>query len=189
MLGSTEGRRWAVVQGEGTWRWAARGGQGLSLYRGLFAGLTRWLVERTAPQPIQLVDPYVRSGDSVRWRVAPDVRDLTIRLQDATGTTVWSHAPSGPETGIVGPPLERGDARFSATGTTGGTPFRVGRPFHVAVRLEEMPNPVGPPLDVRRDAAADERADPRSDPPVWPFAVAIVLLCAEWLWRRKIGLR
>jgi hypothetical protein len=28
LLGSTEGRRWAVVQGEGTWRWAARGGGG-----------------------------------------------------------------------------------------------------------------------------------------------------------------
>ena len=189
LLGSTEGRRWAVVQGEGTWRWAARGGQGLSLYRGLFAGLTRWLVERSAPQPIQLVDPYLRSGDSVRWRVAPDVGDLAVRLEDASGAVVWSRGPSDSVIAIVGPPLQRGDARLFATGTTGGTPFRIGRPFHVNLRLEEMPNRVGLPLEVRPDDAVKERADPRSDPPVWPFAVAIVLLCVEWLWRRRVGLR
>ena len=189
LLGPAEERRWAVVQAEGAWRWAARGDQGLALYRGLFAGMIRWLVERTAPQPIQLSDPYVRSGDSVRWRVAPEVRDLAMRLEDASGTVVWSSSPSDSATTITGPPLERGDARFVATGATGESQFRIARPFHVNARLEEMPNPVGPPLDVRPDDAADGRAAPGSDPPVWPFAAAIVLLCVEWLWRRKIGLR
>ena len=178
-----------MVQAEGAWRWAARGDQGLALYRGLFAGMIRWLVERTAPQPIQLSDPYVRSGDSVRWRVAPEVRDLAMRLEDASGTVVWSSSPSDSATTITGPPLERGDARFVATGTTGESQFRIARPFHVNARLEEMPNPVGPPLDIRPDDAADGRAAPGSDPPVWPFAAAIVLLCVEWLLRRKIGLR
>ena len=189
LVGSAEGRRWAVVQGEGTWRWAARGDQGLALYRGLFAGLTRWLVERTAPQPIRLSDPYVRSGDSVRWRAAPEVRDLALQLEDASGMVVWSHSPADSTTSIAGPPLERGDARFVATGTSGGAPFRIERPFHVNARVEEMPNPVGSPLDVRPDEAVGERAAPSSDPPVWPFAAAIVLLCVEWLWRRKVGLR
>lgn len=189
LLGSADERRWAVVQGEGAWRWAARGDEGLALYRGLFSGMIRWLVERTAPQPIQLSDPYVRSGDSVRWRVAPEVRDLAVQLEDASGTVVWSSGASDSVTTIAGPPLGRGDARFVATGTAGESQFRIARPFHVNARLEEMPNPVGSPLDVNPDEAADGRAAPGSNPPVWPFAAAIVLLCVEWLWRRKIGLR
>lgn len=189
LLGPAAGRRWAVVQAEGAWRWAARGDEGLALYRGLFSGMVRWLVERTAPQPIQLSDPYVRSGDSLRWRVAPEVRDLAIQLEDASGTVVWSSSPSDSATRITGPPLGRGDARFVVSGTTRGNPFRLARPFHVNARLEEMPNPIGPALDVSPDAAAGGRTAPGSDTPVWPFAAAIVLLCVEWLWRRKIGLR
>jgi hypothetical protein len=189
VMGSADRRRWAVVLGEGTWRWAARGGEGLSLYRGLYAGMTRWLVERTSPQPVQLQDPFVRSGDSVRWRAAPGARDLTLRLEDASGNTVWSHGPLDSVTAITGPPLARGDARFVAAGTIGGTPFRIGQPFHVSARVEEMPNAVGLPLDVHRDETVGQGAAPGSDPPVWPFAVAILMLCAEWLWRRKVGLR
>jgi hypothetical protein len=189
LMGPAGERRWAVVQAEGAWRWAARGDQGLALYRGLFSGMVRWLVERTAPQPIQLSEPYVRSGDSLQWRVAPGVRDLAMQLEDASGAVVWSSSPSDSATRIMGPPLERGDARFVATGTTRGIAFRIARPFHVNARLEEMPNPVGPALDVRSDAAAGGRPAPGSDPPVWPFAAAIGLLCVEWLWRRRIGLR
>ncbi|MCL7960615.1 MAG: hypothetical protein M8861_10505 [marine benthic group bacterium] len=189
LLGPEGDRRWAVVQAEGAWRWAARGDEGLALYRGLYAGMVRWLVERTAPQPIQLSDPYMRAGDSLQWRVAPEVRDLAVQLEDASGDVVWSSSPSDSATRIMGPPLGRGDARFIATGTTRGNPFRIARPFHVNARLEEMPNPVGPALDVGHDAAASGRTAPGSDPPVWPFVAAIVLLCVEWLWRRKIGLR
>ncbi len=189
VIGSTKGSRWAIVHGEGTWRWAARGDQGLALYRGLFAGMTRWLVERTNPRPVQLSDPSPSTGDSVRWRTAPDVRDLSLRLEDSSGAVVWSATSPNPAIPISGPPLERGDARFVATGTVGGVPFRIHRPFNVGAGAEELPNVVGPPLDVRPEKVAGQRGAAGSDPPVWPFAAAIVLLCAEWLWRRKVGLR
>ena len=189
VIGSTEGRRWAVVHGEGAWRWAARGDQGLVLYRGLFAGMTRWLVERTAPMPVQLSDLTPRSGDSVRWRAAPDVRDLAIRLEDGSDTVVWSETSLDSATAIAGPPLERGDARFVATGSVGGVPFQIRRPFHVNAGAEELPNAAGPPLDVRPADLLGERNVAGSEPLVWPFAAAIVLMCAEWLWRRKVGLR
>jgi hypothetical protein len=189
VIGSTEGRRWAVVNGEGAWRWAARGDQGLALYRGLFAGITRWLVERTAPMPVQLSDLSPRTGDSVRWRVAPNVRDLAIRLEDSSETVVWSDTSLGSATAITGPPLERGEARFVATGNAGGVPFQIHRPFHVNAGAEELPNAAGPPLDVRPDDMVGERNVAGSEPIVWPFAAAILLLCAEWLWRRRVGLR
>ena len=189
VIGSTEGRRWAVVNGEGAWRWAARGDQGLTLYRGLFAGMTRWLVERTAPMPVQLTDLSPRTGDSVRWRAAPNVRDLAIRLEDGSETVVWSDTSLDSATAIAGPPLGRGDARFVATGNAGGAPFQIHRPFHVNAGAEELPNAAGPPLNVLPDEIAGESNVPGGEPLVWPFAAAIVLLCAEWLWRRKVGLR
>jgi hypothetical protein len=189
VLGSNSERRWAVVLGEGSWRWAARGDPGIALYRGLFAGMIRWLVERAVPQPVQRMDPVVRSGDSVRWRVAPGVRDLSVQVHDSSGAIVWSHVASDSASAIIGPPLGRGNARLVARGRTLGASFRIDQPFHVNGRTEELPNRVGDPLNVGLGGAVAERARPGSDSPVWPFAVAIVLLCAEWVWRRRMGLR
>ena len=189
VIGSTAGRRWAVVHGEGAWRWAARPGRGLSLYRGLFAGMTGWLVERSAPEPVHLVNPAARAGDSVRWRAAADVRDLLVRLEDGSGSVVWSG--NGPDSSgaLAGPPLDRGDARFTATGSVRDVPFRIARPFHVNAESEALPRVPGPALDVRPRQVGKDPAERGSEPPVWPFAAAVVLLCAEWLWRRRIGLR
>ena len=189
VIGSTEGRRWAVVHGEGAWRWAARPGQGLSLYRGLFAGTTGWLLERSASRPVQLLEPAPRAGDSVRWRAAADVRDLEVRLEDASGSVVWSGIGPDSVGALTGPPLDRGDARFTATGSARDVPFRIVRPFHVNAEPEALPHAPGPAFDVRPHEVGKDPAAPGSEPPVWPFAAAVVLLCAEWLWRRRIGLR
>lgn len=188
LIGSTEGRRWAVVYGEGTWRWAARSAEGLFLYRGLFAGMAGWLVERSAAQPVQLAEPAIRAGDSVRWRAAPGVRDLEVRLEDASGSIVWSGRGPDSAGAIAGPPLARGDARFTATGSAEDGQFRIGRPFHVNEGTEVLPHALGPPLDVWAEVPERDPVN-GSEPPVWPFAAAVVLLCAEWLWRRRIGLR
>nr|MDP2483766.1 hypothetical protein [Candidatus Palauibacterales bacterium] len=189
VTGSSGERRWAVVYGEGTWRWAARGGGGLALYRGLYSGMIRWLVERSAPRPVELSEPYVRAGDSLRWRAAPGVSDLAIQVRDSAGTEIWSRHEAGSTRSLAGPPIGPMEAGFVATGLLGDVPFRIERPFHVNAGTEELPGPWGPALDVRPDEAADRGADARSETPAWPFAAAIVLLCAEWLWRRRIGLR
>jgi hypothetical protein len=189
VIGSIEGRRWAVVNGEGTWRWAARSGHGLSLYRGLFAGVIGWLMERTTSGQVDLVNPRIRSGDSVRWRAAPDVRDLAVRLEDASGTALWAGSVPDSAGAIAGPPLDPGDAWFTASGTEGGVAFRIQRPFHVNAGTEALPNAPGPPLEVRSGERQGQRAAPGARPPVWPFAAALALLCLEWLWRRRIGLR
>lgn len=187
--GSSGARRWAVVYGEGTWRWAARSAEGLSLYRALYAGMFGWLVERTAPRPVQLSDSHVRSGEPVRWRVAPEVRDLLVTVENASGAVVWSDSLPVPARQITGPALGEGEARFVAIGSVRGSPFRIDRPFHVNAGLEEMPGVTSPPLEVRPEGGDPEAAVPASDPPVWPLALAIGLLCAEWMWRRRIGLR
>ena len=190
VMGSTDNRRWAVVHGESTWRWAARGVRGLPLYRGLFSGIVGWLVERTVMQPVRLRDPWPGPGETLQWRLAPDVRDLRIEVEDSSGRVVWSDSLSGPAESIDGPTLAAGDARFVAEGRLGSSDFHVVRPFHVGGGDESLPGPFGPALDVPPARTEDGSArDPRGGTPVWPFAAAIVMLCAEWLWRRRVGLR
>ena len=190
LMGSTDDRRWAVVHGEGTWRWAARGERGLPLYRGLFSGIAGWLVERSATQSVELRDRSPGAGDALRWRLAPDVRDLRIDVEDSSGQVVWSDSPTGPAESITGPQLPAGDARFVAEGKVGSGAFRIVTPFHVRGGDESLPRPAGPALEVRPARADDGSArGPRAGTPVWPFAAAIVILCAEWVWRRRVGLR
>ncbi len=189
-MGSTDDRRWAVVHGESTWRWAARGERGLPLYRGLISGMVGWLVERTVSQPVRLQDPSPGHGEALQWRLAPDVRDLRIEVEDSSGRVVWSDSLAGPAESIDGPTLPAGDARFVAEGRIGSGDFHVVRPFHVGGGDESLPRPSGPALDVRPSRAEDgSTRGPRGGTPVWPFAAAIVMLCAEWLWRRRVGLR
>ena len=52
-----------------------------------------------------------------------------------------------------------------------------------------LPGSVGAPLNVPASGAGTAPGLPGSDPPVWPFALSLVLLCVEWLWRRRVGLR
>ncbi len=190
VMGSTDDRRWAVVHGESTWRWAARGERGLPLYRGLISGMVGWLVERTVSQPVRLQDPSPGHGEALQWRLAPDVRDLRIEVEDSSGRVVWSDSLAGPAESIDGPTLPAGDARFVAEGRIGSGDFHVVRPFHVGGGDESLPRPSGPALDVRPSRAEDgSTRGRRGGTPVWPFAAAIVMLCAEWLWRRRVGLR
>jgi hypothetical protein len=155
----------------------------------LYAGIARWLGERRAGIPVELADRSPRAGDSLRWRAAPGVRDLHVRVEDASGTALWASETSGSVRSVSGPPLGAGDARFTAKGLSGDEPFQLEVPFYVGVSREDLPVVVGTPLDVYPADAERERTPPGSDPPVWPFALSIALLCAEWLWRRRSGLR
>lgn len=190
VIGTTGDRRWAVVLGEGTWRWAARAHEGTNLYRGLYGGLAGWLLERATSDPVRLDDPAPTAGEALRWRVAPDVRDLAVELRDAGGDVIWSDSLEVPPPLVSGTGLDAGDARFVARGTGRDGPFRVDRPFHVGPPDELLPGPAGPPLDIvaSRIPESDRRPGPGL-PPAWPFAAAALLLCAEWIWRRRVGLR
>jgi hypothetical protein len=189
VIGSGGSRRWAVVGGEGTWRWAARGGEGLELYRGLYSGVAGWLVQRTSLRPVEATAVHWRAGDSMRWRVAPQVRDLALHLTDSTGALVWADTIVEPGLRAAGPPLEGGPARYEATGSVAGVPFRVAAPLHGNAHRELVPRSAGRPLDAAGGRRSSSRSLPGREPPVWPLAAAIALLCVEWLWRRKVGLR
>ena len=125
----------------------------------------------------------------MRWRVAPRVRDLALRWLNATGEVVWADTISSPGAEVTGPVLEPGETFFSATGEVSGTAFRVDGPLHGNSFREELPRSVGDPLVTSPGSTDGYPPVPDRRPPVWPFAVAIALLCTEWLLRRKVGLR
>ncbi len=179
---------WAVAPGVGYWRWAFRAGEPRRTYEGLISGVVGWLAEDYAPLPLEL-RAVPRAGEILRWRVGSEVSDLGVVVVDERADTVWSAAVPAPEALLPGPSLDEGSFRILAHGTQRGVEFSSERPLQVQPDPEEVgPRPVGAPLTM---AASSEPGDSkaRGRRPVWPFLLAALLLCGEWVWRRRIGLR
>ncbi len=191
VVASSGGRsRRVIVVGEGTWRWAARPGPARRLYRGLLGGLAGWLSERASSQAVTLADDGPVARRNVRWRVDPGVRDLSLTVTDSAGSVIWERTVAAPDTILAGPSLAAGDARFTANGRLGDGGFRVERPFTVtAGGAELLPRASAAPLELSVPSGKAKGSWPAGRFPVWPFAVAAALLCLEWAWRRRIGLR
>lgn len=181
-------RRRVVVAAEGTWRWASRAGAARQAYRSLFAGLAGWLLEAPERRPVELARARLVAGDTVRWRVASGVSNLRIAVSDSAGAVVWADTIAAPDTAVAGPRAPPGSQRFVAEGIVAGEAFRIGRPFEVEGAERELAaRPVGPALDGA--AIGGGAAVAGGDRPMWPFVLAAVMLCGEWYWRRRIGLR
>lgn len=188
VAGGSGGRRWAVAAGEGYWRWVGREGAPRRLYEAMVTGLAGWLLEDAAPQHVELVDPG--PGHPLRWRIAPGVRDLRLAVREAEGGELWSDSFAFPSAEVTGPTLEAGRYVASAEGTAGEGAFRWERPLELAPDPREtLPRTIGPPLEVRADPSPGAQVPAPRPRPVWPLLAAAVLLCGEWVWRRRIGLR
>ncbi|MGD8497079.1 MAG: hypothetical protein PVF05_12965 [Gemmatimonadales bacterium] len=185
--GRNGGRRRVVVAAEGLWRWASRAGEARQAYRSLFAGLAGWLLEAPERRPLELERPRLVAGDTIRWRVAAGVSGVRIAVRDSTGEVVWADTLTAPDTLVSGPAAPAGSLRYEADGTVSGESFRVGRPFEAEGAERELgARPVGAPL---LGAATGGGAAPGGGHAVWPFVLAALMLCGEWFWRRRIGLR
>lgn len=184
----TGGRRRIVVAAEGLWRWASRAGEARDLYRSMFAGLAGWLLEAADRRPLELVRTRLPAGDTIRWRAAPEVDEVRLTVRDSTGSPIWTDTVVSPDTVITGPPAPEGTLRFEAEGRLGSESFRVGRPFEAEGRARELTaRQPGEPLD--DVLAASGLATATAGRAVWPFVLAALMLCGEWFWRRRIGLR
>ncbi|MFQ5888466.1 MAG: hypothetical protein ACE5JR_00290 [Gemmatimonadota bacterium] len=190
VAGGAEGRRWAVAAASGLWRWAFRDGMSRQAYRALFGGVAGWLLEFRAGRPVELERDPPPAGEPLGWRVRPRVRDLALAVYDSADGPVWADTISAPEGRVAGPALPDGPARFVATGRGPQGEFRVERPFDVGDAGGELrPRETFEPLRVGSGGAADRGERSARPRPVWPFALATLLLCGEWAWRRRIGLR
>lgn len=178
--------RVVVALASGFWRWAARD-NGREPYRRLWSGIASWLLSGEAlvaaePRPEAWV---VGRDEPVRWSLSEDSSRITI--SDTEGVVVDTVIGDGrPSVGVL-PPAEYTYVVSSPSGDTLAT----GR-FDVAASNNEMlPPSVVPELPVRNASAGgtgEGAGRPLRTLP-WPYLLVIVLLCTEWVVRRRSGLR
>jgi hypothetical protein len=191
-LKAAEGRRTAVVLASGFWRWPARGGVGLDAYRRLWSGVAGWLLVddtrlvASRPRP----DKWVfHRGETVTWRVPGQVGDSLAIVISSDGEVVTEATlPAG--TGIPTGALPPGTYAYRFGDPD--DPDAEGR-FDVAARTDEL---AVVPASMRGPDAPGEGtggAGPESGRPLrtasWPYLLVLGLLCAEWIGRRRAGLR
>lgn len=189
-LEENAGDRTALVLASGWWRWAARP-RGLQAYRHVWSGVAGWLLggESVAGAQARPVRWVVDRGEPVAWTAPVDgiERHVVVTRGDSVVAETRVVDRGGFDVGVL--PPDRYD--YLVEGPDGDT-LSTGR-FDVARTTEEMAVPPlvieGPELAEGR-AAADERepgAPLRTEP--WPYLLIIVLLCGEWIGRRRSGLR
>lgn len=195
-----EGRRTVVAAAEGFWRWAFRGEDSRQAYRRLWSALGGWLLqeERTfaggAIRPIQHAAPR---DEAVRW-VAPGLGadSVAFRLVAEDGETVLETtvAPVSGDT-LVTPALAPGHYRYEARAFAGGEEAaRAEGPLTIEAYSPEFTRPVVAISGLSGAARADGGpVRPLSGEPLhtaaWPYILIAMLISAEWILRRRWGLR
>jgi len=174
----------------GFWRWAAREGEGEETYRRLWSGVTGWLFadEKSVahePRPTKWV---FRRKEPVTWIVPGDSTIINLRLMKNDSLLIDTVMVGGtnPSSGTLPPGLYH--YRF---GRPSGELIGEGR-FDVEMISGEM-IPSSEEPEVPKSTAVMVAGDERSERPIrtypWPYLLVIILLCTEWIIRRRTGLR
>ena len=204
VLVEDEGRRRAVALAGGFWRWGVREGEARRAYRGLWGGVTNWLLasppggtgERVRPETL-----IQSRGERLRWEVAGGVENLELALTPAEGGAEAGRPPRyrGPfraDGGVATtPPVEPGVYRFGVRSPGAADPDSILSSGLVEVErwapslrllpLELGDGSVGVPPE---SAGAPPGGRPLRTHPL-PYLLLLVLLSAEWIGRRRAGLR
>ncbi len=183
------GARTLVVSGSGYAGWSLRGGRGAEAFTALWGAMFDWLsAGRGDVRAARPVLSSVRAGEPVRWRRGgPDslVSIVLTRRADATRTAAsidtirLRFAGTAFET-VSHVPLVPGVYDVRANG---GASVLV-----VNASREWVPRAPGV-RDGTLSRGATSSDAPRLSDAWWPFVLALLLLCAEWIGRRYAGLR
>jgi hypothetical protein len=184
IAGTDEPRRVVIVAASGMWRWRFRGGVSSDAYTALWGSIFDWLAAQRADRRAAVPDErLLRAGEPVRWRRGSPTDTLvsvvvkqrggarvdSLMLRYAADANIAESAPLPP--GV-----------YEAT-TRGGSAL-------LAVNASREWLPRAPRVStgaVRGSISADTA--PRLRDKGWAYALATRLLCAEWLLRRRRGLR
>lgn len=194
---SAGGRRVVVTAASGLWRWRFRGGSSADAYTALWGGIFDWLTaERPDPRAAFPAEGVVRAGEIIRWR------------RGQGGAVSGGGAPRGSDS-VVTVFLERrggtGEERDSITLRFGsgasiaesdplpaGT-YDVRAPGGDAVLAVNESRELLPRETTVRSGATGGAAPLAERHPLrdrgWAYVLIIALLCAEWLGRRRWGMR
>jgi hypothetical protein len=184
VVGSDEPRRVAIVAASGLWRWRFRGGVASDAFTALWGSIFDWLAAERADRRAAVPDERViRAGDAIRWRrgsAADSVVTVAVRRRGATRVDSLTLRFAAGVNVVESRPLPAGIYEASARG---GTAL-----FVVNASREWVPRMPGVASGAVRGLIAAD-AGPRLRGAGWAYALAIAMLCAEWILRRRRGMR
>jgi hypothetical protein len=187
IAGSDTPRRVVIVAASGLWRWRFRGGASADAFTALWGSLFDWLAaeraDRRAAVPTGIV---VRAGEPVRWHRggAADSSVLVVLRRVARGDSARVDSMTlrfrGDATIAETPALPVGLYAVTVRGGTTMLAVNNAREWLPrAPRVKAGAIGGGVPVD----------AAPRLRNAGWAYAVLLLLLCAEWVVRRRVGMR
>ena len=184
IVGTERPRRVVVVGASGFWRWRFRSEESGDAFTALWGSIFDWLAAgRRDPRAIVPESGVLRAGDPVRWRRGADA-DSTItvglrRLDGGASDSVMLRFGGGASV-AESAPLAPGVYEATAGG---------GRAL-LAVNQSREWLPRSPTVQA---GSIGGGAAPGAAPSVrsrwWAYALVLTLLCAEWVMRRRMGLR
>jgi len=184
IAGDDSPRRVVTVAASDLWRWEFRGGASADAFTALWGGIFDYLASERADRRAAVPDAgLVRAGQPVTWRhgAAGDsaVTVALARRGSRAVDTLQLRFPSGSATAVSSPlPAGTYDASMP-----GGSAVLV-----VNASEELVPRPPGVASAAVGGSPARGSAPPARDS-AWPYVALVVLLCGEWLLRRRAGLR
>ncbi|HEU4722857.1 MAG TPA: hypothetical protein VFS59_15970 [Gemmatimonadaceae bacterium] len=185
LVGWETPRRVAVLGAAGFWRWRFRGGQRADAYGALFGTIFDWLAAGRSDRRSVVPDAGVfRAGAPLRWRRGSPT-DSVVAL-----TLARRGAPARSDSMTL---------RFSESATVVESPslppgvYDVRTPNGASVLVVNQSAELLP----RRPTVQSGRIGGRpslADAPLarelgWLYVLAVLALCAEWLLRRRVGMR
>jgi hypothetical protein len=193
MVGWERPRRIVVVTASGFWRWRFRGGVGVDAFAAVWGSTLDWLagehldVRRAIPAAAS-----VRAGESVHWRRGSSedtlVRAMVVRRR---GAAEGSEAGAPDSTELA---LRFGtQANETESGALPAGVYDVRAPGGNSVLVVNPSAELVPRRPTVRagayGSAQPSGAAPRARDWPWLFGLALAALCAEWILRRRAGLR
>jgi hypothetical protein len=184
VVGTDSPRRVAVIAAAGLWRWRFRGGVAADAFTAFWGGIFDWLAAERADRRAAVPDDrLVHAGEPVRWRKGSAADSVvSVTLHERGGTRMDSltlRFPSGANV-VESKPLSAGI--YDVT-TQGGKSL-----LAVNASREWLPRAPRVAAARQRGALSADTA-PRLRGAGWAYALAILMLCAEWLLRRRHGMR
>lgn len=184
IVGWERPRRIVVAGAAGFWRWRFRGGAGGDAYTSVWGSILDWLAgERSDLRAAYPAAASVRAGDAVAWRRGASADSVVTVLLAARGASTSDTVTlrfGASNTVAESPALPPGSYDVTSPGGTSLLVVNPSREF-----LPRRPTVADGPLGSGRALGEAPRARDHS----WLFALAVLALCAEWLLRRRIGLR
>ena len=193
IAGSDTPRRFVVVAASGLWRWRFRAGASADAFTALWGSLFDWLAaeraDRRAAVPTGVV---VRAGEPVRWhRGSATDSMVVVVLRRVTSGASKARADSARVDSMT---LHfRGDATVTESrGLSPGVYTATVRGGTMMLAVNNSREWLPRPPRVRAGAiggGVPVDSAPRLRTAGWAYALLLLLLCAEWIVRRRVGMR